>query len=236
MIYDHHIANSYQSYRPKLHSLILGNTFTKNDSHFHRALDIGCGVGHSSTALLPYSESVIGLDMSEAMLARAKTHKKISYQHSNSPELNFKPETFDLITFAGSLFYCKSDVFLQECLRVLHDKGIVLVYDFTVDLNPVLLSLELNTMESDYDPTTNLDDVSQLHLEDRFHFQHRFLISREDLPFILFSDTTIKGQLSLQSSGLDALKSIGELIVDKVHEQFISCTAELYCSRYQLSK
>ncbi len=233
MIYSNQIARQYKAYRPPLHKVILRECLKSKDS-FARALDIGCGVGHSSIALLPYCEHIIGVDSSQSMLDEALVNDKVSYEILNEFPLRWDEDTFDLITFSGSLFYCKSQALIQDCLRLITDSGTIVVYDFTLNLNPVLINLGFLPEKSDYDPTINLDDVQDLRLQFDMLQKHALSITREHLAHILLTDTTISKQLALNNSNNEEENVILNLLLEKIETDSFICHAELYCRSYQI--
>jgi len=154
VIYNSQIAKHYKSYRPGLHKAILDSCFQK-DVKYKLALDIGCGVGHSSTALIPYCHKIIGIDNSIEMLDLTEDHESIHFEKSNLPELAQATNSIDLITFAGSLFYCKSQELLNESQRVLSKNGEILIYDFDIQLDEIMYSLLETRLQSDYNHSIN---------------------------------------------------------------------------------
>ena len=72
-------------------------------------LDIGCGFGwHCTYAAERCAETVIGTDISTKMLAgaRERTHlANIEYQQIAMEDLDFKPESFDIIISSLALHY-----------------------------------------------------------------------------------------------------------------------------------
>ena len=131
-LYANHIALHYAAYRPPLHQVILERVL--GDNRYSCGLDIGCGTGQSSIAILPFCQKVIGVDPSQEMLSRAVVNQDIDYQHFDKTQLDFEARHFDLITLAGSLFYGKSQQLLDEITRVLQIGGRVIVYDFNIHL------------------------------------------------------------------------------------------------------
>ena len=111
----------------------------------------------------------------------------------------------------------------------MNDTGIIVVYDFTVNLNLVLTGLGLQPQESDYDPTINLDDVLDLQVQYENKQKHTFTISRADLVHILFTDTNIRAQLSLQTSA-EGTDVISNLLTERMPTDSIICEADLYLS------
>jgi SAM-dependent methyltransferase len=163
--YDSLTAGHYFAYRPPLHKLILDKCIR---SKVTLGLDIGCGTGHSSIALTHYCKQVIGIDPSAAMLADAITHPQVEYQMYDGKELEFQINTFELITFAGSLYYAKSQELLNEFIRVSRQGAKIVVYDFEIILDQVLADLEIGLVPnrvSNYNHRENFSGLDLEHLE-----------------------------------------------------------------------
>lgn len=109
-------ARHYAAYRPPLHSLILGRCL-EDENKFTLGLDIGCGTGQSSIALYEFCERVIGIEPSTEMLSGALTHPHVDYVFFDQERIDFPDNSFDVVTLAGSLFYAKSQILLDEILR-----------------------------------------------------------------------------------------------------------------------
>ncbi|SHH52744.1 Methyltransferase domain-containing protein [Sporobacter termitidis DSM 10068] len=76
-----------------------------------RVLDLGCGFGwHCQYAVEHGAKSVVGVDISEKMLAVAKekTAKKIEYLHKPIEEAEFSPGLFDVVISSLAFHYIKS--------------------------------------------------------------------------------------------------------------------------------
>src|SRR5688500_10978190 len=74
-------AIRYASKRPSSHARVLELLqSTLPNLPVERALDVGCGTGHSTQALLAYAETIVGVDSSSEMLAQAVVHPRISYR------------------------------------------------------------------------------------------------------------------------------------------------------------
>ena len=140
MDYNQKTARHYAAYRPPLHQYILGLALADYSS-FARALDIGCGTGISSEALLSFARYIEGIDPSQAMIDQTKEHPAIAYRLGQSEQMPYEDQHFDLITMAGSLFYAKSQALLEEVSRVSKPGALCLIYDFEVLLWPFLKEL-----------------------------------------------------------------------------------------------
>jgi ubiquinone/menaquinone biosynthesis C-methylase UbiE len=162
-LYSDHIAQHYAAYRPPLHQVILERIL--GNTHYPCGLDIGCGTGQSSLALLPFCKEIIAIDPSKDMLAKAIANKAIEYGYFDKVHLDFKDQYFDIITLAGSLFYGKSQQLLDEISRVLQPGGRVIVYDFNILLTSLQALFPLPDITEYYDHTVNFDGLALSNLQ-----------------------------------------------------------------------
>ena len=144
-------SNHYSAYRPPLHKLILSKIL--KDRHFQIALDVGCGVGTSSLALVPYAKRVIGYDPSHAMIEKATPHPTITYTNF----IDELPNSCDLLCFFGSLEYI-NPVALKKYTQKLVKGGQLICCDFEVDYQPIVELMGLEPMRTDYNHSKNLTD------------------------------------------------------------------------------
>lgn len=158
--YDHITAYHYAAYRPPLHAQILALCLDKK-KHFTLGLDVGCGTGQSSIALAKYCDQVIGIEPSEDMRRIALAHSNVTYQGYDGANLEFPEAHFDVITFAGSLFYAKSQQLLDEVVRVSKPAALVLAYDFDILLHGILHQLNIDLPE-DPNPYNHRENFSGL--------------------------------------------------------------------------
>ena len=104
--YDSQIAFHYQAYRPPLHEKILFEAL--GHQGFGWGLDIGSGTGRSAVALKKYCEFVLGIEPSSAMLQKCSESQNIEYRLGGCEDIPEDKVQFDIVTLAGSLYYCKS--------------------------------------------------------------------------------------------------------------------------------
>lgn len=162
LIYDDLIAGHYAAFRPPLHQMIL-ERFLSDLPPFQSGLDIGCGTGTSSIALSGFCDKVTGIDPSLSMLDRAVSHPQVTYFPFDGSHLNLFEEDFELITFAGSLFYGKSQSLLDEVVRVGKNRSLILIYDFEIVWEEILarFGIQYQSGNTDYN---HMVDFSGLEL------------------------------------------------------------------------
>jgi SAM-dependent methyltransferase len=123
-------AARYAGNRPQSQGRVLGwvNTLLGEALPVARALDVGCGTGHSTVALLPLAKSVVGLDSSRFMLAQTERHPAIDYRCGYAEALPFARGSFDLLTVCSAYHWFDQDKFLAESARVLRGGGWLVLY------------------------------------------------------------------------------------------------------------
>jgi SAM-dependent methyltransferase len=154
--YDTAAAAHYAAYRPPLHAALLNRVLGKS-ARFSVGVDVGCGTGHSTVALVERCERAIGIDSSASMLREAVPHERVSYLSGTGASVPVPDGEADVITFAGSLHYADSAATRSEVRRVGRSGTIVVVYDFELLLEPVLSwqGISLPGSDSDYDHEAN---------------------------------------------------------------------------------
>lgn len=122
----------------------LQKQFTRIDA----VLELGCGTGTFSEAVVPLVKDLIATDMSESMLqqARAKLgeHSNVRFQKQDAYKTTFNESAFDAV-FMVNLLHIVHDpaLILQECSRVVRDGGRVVVVDVTSQGTPLLAGMRL---------------------------------------------------------------------------------------------
>jgi len=124
-------AERYAKGRPRFHSFVIekiGN-FLAPRKPLNLALDVGCGTGFSSVALIEISESVVGIDVSAAMLGQTQKNDRIEYILASAENLPFSGEKFDLITISQAIHWVDKEKFFAEADRVLKPGSLIVAYD-----------------------------------------------------------------------------------------------------------
>jgi ubiquinone/menaquinone biosynthesis C-methylase UbiE len=124
-------AERYARGRPDVHSRSVDQvrTLLQLDKKLDRVLDIACGTGLSTRALLTIGERVYGTDISEEMLAFAPCKDIIRYYVSAAELQPFDDHFFDLITVSSGIHWFDIDRFLCEACRLLKSRGWLVLYE-----------------------------------------------------------------------------------------------------------
>lgn len=159
------------------------------------SLDIGCGGGILSEELASFSDSVCGIDISEASLATAKEHAleqnlTINYQQAFAEKLPFPENSFNLITCCDVLEHVDNvDQVIAEVSRVLRPGGIF-IYD---TINRTVMSyLSVIKIAQDF-PLTRFAPKNA-------HVWHKFIRPTELLPLFTRNKLDSKEQVGMAPS------------------------------------
>jgi ubiquinone/menaquinone biosynthesis C-methylase UbiE len=122
-------AQRYARARPYFHPLVMQRivAFTRQ-SRFGRALDVACGTGLSSQALLDIADEVDATDISPEMLAEVPRDSRVRFQLAPAERLPFDARTFDLLTVGLAFHWFDQAAFLDEAHRLLKPSGWLVIY------------------------------------------------------------------------------------------------------------
>jgi SAM-dependent methyltransferase len=126
------VAAGYASARPYLHPEILAvvRDVLRPEARFRRALDVGCGTGLSSVALLDLAHEVVGIDAAVDMLRHARRGNGVRYVASGAEAPPFRPGAFDLVVACGSIDWVDRSRFLPRAAELLESGGSLVPLDF----------------------------------------------------------------------------------------------------------
>jgi SAM-dependent methyltransferase len=135
MYSDPWLAAGYARNRPPVHMPILDRAASDLAWEIKGgvALDIGCGAGVSTKALVQsgIANHIFGVDPSMEMIRNAKEKvAAASFLVGTAEALPVASDSVTLLTAAGSLDYAHFSEFFVEAQRVLSRNGFLLVYDF----------------------------------------------------------------------------------------------------------
>ncbi len=124
-------AEAYAQGRPHFHPLVIERVREKLflGAPLELAVDVACGTGLSTQALLAVAKRVIGIDASKAMLSIAPKDARITYYQASAESLPLADATADLITVSSAFHWFDRGAFLQEARRVLRPGGWLALYE-----------------------------------------------------------------------------------------------------------
>jgi ubiquinone/menaquinone biosynthesis C-methylase UbiE len=124
-------AQRYAEGRPFFHPLAAKKIRAICCEHgrIDRALDVGCGTGQSTVALLDVADEIIGLDNSAEMLSYAPRLERIQYVRAQAEGMPFLEESFGLITVALAFHWLDPRKFLLDAHRVMKTGGWLVIYN-----------------------------------------------------------------------------------------------------------
>ena len=123
-------SRRYAQARPNIHPTAIEEfrSFVGAGVKFARALDAGCGTGHSTIALSDIAGKVIGLDPSANMLSQTPAHPLVKYCQAAAENMPFSAANFDLVMAAQTFHWFEHAAFLSETKRILRDTGWLIIY------------------------------------------------------------------------------------------------------------
>lgn len=123
-------AQRYAAARPYFHPLVTQRfRDLAGVEHVNRALDIACGTGQSTVALLDLADEIVGTDVSAEMLAQASPHSRIQYRQADAHALPDDLGTFDLATIALGFHWLDRPRFLRSLIPRLRQGAWFLRYN-----------------------------------------------------------------------------------------------------------
>jgi len=233
--YNAQVAIHYSRYRPPLHEIILCKAMDKG-KRFEIGLDVGCGTGKSSKPLSKFCNKVFGIDPSQFMIDNAETDPSIDYICSNSLA-QFQDDNFDVVTFAGSLSYAKSESLRRELNRICRDEASVLVYDFEVLLSDLLSGIGLNLSPVDlssYNHSINISDWEEFKERIVRNEQLDLKPSAEELAHLILSHSTWHDELAALFRDEDPFAPFVSYLKSKGEE--FRLPVNIFYSGYRVSK
>ncbi|HXS58064.1 MAG TPA: class I SAM-dependent methyltransferase [Hanamia sp.] len=124
-------AERYSKGRPDFHSNTIRHIkdYLSLEKKLDEALDIACGTGLSTKALLEIANNVYGTDTSPEMLKFASEPQRIHYSVAAAEQQPFPGNYFDLITVSSGVHWFDIDLFLTEANRLLKSRSWLVLYE-----------------------------------------------------------------------------------------------------------
>ncbi len=234
--YNQNIALHYAAYRPSLHPVILKKCIESRN--FLSGLDIGCGTGQSSIALAAFCKEVVGIEPSDEMLAKSLKHPQIEYLKYGGSNLEFSDKRFDIITFAGSLFYAKSQNLLHEVIRIATKNATIIVYDFEVSLESTLSLFNIKSLKSisNYNHREDFSGMSAEHLsvEKTGMEDLSFPINTSELSHLLLSSIDNYHALSNKIGGEQLFDGVRNYLTHRTTSENHQIASTIYFTVYNV--
>jgi SAM-dependent methyltransferase len=92
------------------------------------ALDVGCGTGLSTRAVIDLAERVVAVDASAAMLRAAARHARVGYLVAVAERIPLGDAIADLATVGAAFHWFDQPSALAELARVLRDGAALVIY------------------------------------------------------------------------------------------------------------
>jgi SAM-dependent methyltransferase len=122
-------AQRYATARPYYHRTALGLAAGQlGPSHARVAVDVACGTGLSTQAVLELADHVIALDTSAAMLGAAQPHARARYIRAAAEQLPLGDACADLATVGAAFHWFDQPRAFAELARVLRGGAALIVY------------------------------------------------------------------------------------------------------------
>jgi ubiquinone/menaquinone biosynthesis C-methylase UbiE len=124
-------AERYAVGRPDVHDYSIEQVrgYLQLHQKLETALDVACGTGLSTKALLTIADHVYGTDISEEMLAFAPLRDIIHYSLASAEQQPFPSGFFDLITVSSGVHWFDISRFLEEAHRLLRSRCWLVLYE-----------------------------------------------------------------------------------------------------------
>ena len=183
-------------------------------------IDVGCGAGHTTIAVAPYSQTVIAFDLTPKMLEQVESFVKeqgllnVETRAGDVEQLPFEDQTFDIVVSRYSAHHWPNPTAaLHECRRVLKPNGRFILSDIIAPETPGQDTF-LQTVELLRDPSHVRDhSVSQwLAMFEQAHFRPA-LVSTWPLP-LNFQDWVIR--MATPDLNVKMLKSLFDTVSEEL--------------------
>lgn len=132
-------ANPWVTDEVRIQRLVSAAQFTGNE----RVLDIATGPGYIAEAFARTAREVVGVDLTEAMLAIAKERTQqrgisnISFRAADAQQLPFENASFDVVVSRLALHHLQTPInVLREMARVCLASGTILIEDLYASEHP----------------------------------------------------------------------------------------------------
>jgi SAM-dependent methyltransferase len=228
-------AERYANGRPFFHPLAIMKirAMCCERGRINRALDVGCGTGQSTLALLEVVDEIVGVDSSAEMLSRAVRHSRIRYVEAEAEHMPLNDASFGLVTVALAFHWFDQQQFMLEARRVLRPGGWLVIYtdgfygrmignENFETWNRDQYLVRYPTPPRNNQPLTDADVLAYGFVPSGFDkFDHEVEFTPEQLVNYLLTQTNV---ISAVEMGREELQSVAQWLLDSVQPLFIGIT------------
>ena len=224
-------AARYSNGRPFFHPLAITKirTICCERGLIDQALDVGCGTGQSTEALLEVADEIVGIDRSAEMLSHAGRHPQIRYIEGPAEQMPFSDASFGLVTVGLAFHWFDQQQFISEARRVLRPGGWLVIYNdrfmgrMTGNDNYQKWSREQYLMRYPSPPRNNQTFADSDALACGFvpsgfdEFVHEVKFTPEQLVSYLLTQTNV---ISAVETGREDLQSVANWLLNSIQPLF----------------
>jgi SAM-dependent methyltransferase len=96
-------------------------------------VDVGTGNGQSAVELAERFERVVAIEPSEAQLAKAAPHSRVTYRRGEAEATGVEPASADLVASSQAFHWFDHPRFFDEVRRITRPGGVVAVWCYGID-------------------------------------------------------------------------------------------------------
>lgn len=138
------------------------------------AVDVGTGSGQSAVELAARFARVVALDPSEAQLANATPHARVTYRCAPAEATGVDAHTAELLTASQAFHWFDHPRFFEEARRVLRPGGVLAVWCYgltaiTPEVDAAVMELYEGYLGTYWDPARRM--VERLYRDVAFPFE-----------------------------------------------------------------
>ncbi len=118
--------------------LTLIENETLKENNLGRVLELGCGTGQFTVALIDKASDIVATDFSDEMIEIAKKKrgnlKNVKFEKANALNLHYDAESFNTVFMANLIHVIgDADRVVQESSRVLRKGGLIIITSFAIE-------------------------------------------------------------------------------------------------------